>query len=280
MHFHFRIGVVRPLAAFLGLAISSFAGATDRREVQISHEIAGYRPAVVELDARGAELLAAGPDGSVAFFNSIDRRLVLLQDLNVLRTFPIHGATDIAFTPTGDLLVLDDPTRTLSMWSQRGALLTTFAIPDLVPQGGRLVVEGHEIRLRDHFGSLHRVATWKEQALVASHGPLLIPQDQGLKWDRDRLILWVDDQAWPLSQAIQASAQWIGNHWLVIDEVISDQPIQVRRTAHALKDNTQISLPVEDRVYVPRRDVAEGPDGRLLFLWPNERTLTIVEVQP
>ena len=235
---------------------------------------------MVEMDARGAELLVAGPDEHVAFFNSIDRQLVLLHDLKILRAFPIHGATDIAFTTTGLLLVLDDPTRTLSLWSQRGELLDTLALPDLAPLGGRLVVQDHEVRIRDHFGSLHRAGVWKGQDLVSSHGPLLIPQDLGLKWDPNERILWVDDHAWPLSEASQASAQWVGSDWLVIDQVISDQPIQVRRTAHAVKEGTQIALPVDDRVYVPRRDIAEDAEGHLLFLWPNEDFLKIVEVQP
>lgn len=280
MNIHDRLGTVRPLAAMLSLTIGSFAEATDRREVEIPHEIAGYRPAMVEMDARGAELLVAGPDGHVAFFNSVNRQLVLLHDLKVLRAFPIHGATDIAFTSTGHLLVLDDPTRTLSMWSQRGELLDTFPLPDLAPLGGRLMVQDHEIRIRDHFGSLHRAGVWTEQGLVPSHGPLLIPQDLGLKWDPQERILWVDDQAWPLSEAIQASAQWVGSDWLVIDQVISDQPIQVRRVAHAVKEGTQVALPVEDRAYVPRRDIAEDADGHLLFLWPTEQFLKVVEVQP
>ena len=54
------------------------------------------------------------------------------------------------------------------------------------------------------------LGVWTEQGLVPSHGPLLIPQDLGLKWDLKSEFFWVDDQAWPLSEAIQASAQWVG----------------------------------------------------------------------
>jgi len=262
------------------LASTPDAEATEFRSTLLSHELAGYSPPAEDRAPRGAELLATGPNALLAFYSAPDHRVVLLQDLEWLIDFSVHGATDLAFTPSGHLLVLEDPTRSLSLWSLDGQILSVIDLPELVPLGGRLEIMGSQIRIRDLFGGLHQTASLDNQRLGAPQGPLLIPQDSGLIWELERHILWVDGQAWPLPEAIQASAQRVGSRWILVDEVIEDAPLVVRRTAHDLKTGTSTALPVESRFYIPRRDVSADPDGRLLYLYPRVEGLEIVEVQP
>ena len=84
--------------------------------------------------------------------------------------------------------------------------------------------------------------------------------------------IWVDDHAWPLSEAIQASAQWV----LVIDQVISDQRYSAPYRSRTRR--TQ-ALPVEDRACTATGH-RRGCGWTLLFLWPNEQFLKVVEIQP
>jgi hypothetical protein len=229
---------------------------------------------------RGAEILTAGPEGLLAFYSAPLRRVVMLQDLELHSSFSVHGATDMVFTPSGELLILEDPTRSLSLWSQSGDLLSAVDIPPLVPLGGRLELKDSQIRVRDLFGGLHRTASLSGHRLGAPVGELLIPVDSGLLWDRQERILWVDGQAWTLPEATQASAQRVGERWILIDEVWSDSPLEVRRIAYDQKTGATVDLPVSERLYTPRRDVAASEDGRLFFLWPREEGLEIVEVEP
>jgi hypothetical protein len=275
----------RSLAPILLLGLASLtsplqAQAIEHRSAMLSHELAGFSPPAEDRAARGAELLAAGPGSQIAFYSAPEHRVLLLEDLDLVHDFSVHGASDLAFTEDGDLLILEDPTRSLSLWSPEGQLLSVVELPELVPLGGRLEVIGMQIRVRDLFGGLHRAASIEGQRLGPAQGALLIPQDSGLVWERSQRVLWVDGQAWPLPHALQASAQRVGSRWLLIDEVIGEAPLEVRRTAHDLKTGSSVALPVEDRVYTPRRDVTEDFDGRLLYLYPQIEGLEIVEVQP
>jgi len=265
------------LAAALPLALPSPAhGAT--RSVSWTFQQVGYTPAGPERLARGPERLAAGPGGLVAFWDPVWSQVHLLSDLQETARFAIPRADGLAFTDSGRLVVLDQSTRTVSLWTREGRALDAAALPDLVPQGGLLVVEGEEVQSEDVFGNRHRVARVDGDLLLAPEGRSLEPRAHTVRWQDGSFD--VDGQTVRVGQAITAGARLLGDRWLVVDRVTGDHPVQVARQAIDLHTDQSVDLPVDGRAWVPRQDLAVDDQGRLLYLDPTQAGLVLVEVTP
>jgi len=246
----------------------------------LSLDAAGHDPGGPEQIARGAELLSLGPDDHLALYDPIGQNIVVISEAHAVNTFAVPGATDIAWTKDGDLLVLHDPTRTISQWTAQGALVDRRPLPEIAPLGGQLVVEDTDVRVADVFGNHHRIASLHTGGLSTPNGSALVPQQNRVRWDQANRTLSYDDVQLRLEDAVTASGQAIGKGWLVVDVVTSSSPITVTRTAHHPETGHIIELPCENRAWVPNRDVAADDTGRLVYLDPRSDGLHIVEVVP
>jgi len=248
-------------------------------ETVLSYADVGFEPARLEQLASGPDHIAAGPDGLIAMFDPVNLRIIVIRKQMELRSFSAPFVDDVAFTPEGHLVLLEGRSRVVSLWSQDGVHLDQRPLPGLVPAGIRLSVDGDEIYAKDIFGNRHPVAAVDGQQFIDSEGPRLLPPIHTVKW-----MGWgfeVDDVRIPLppviNEAAHAGAQVVGDHWLLIDAVMKENPIAVTRVALHLETGKIQSLPVDNRHYVPQQDV-DAWGGVLFYLDPQADGLHLHEV--
>lgn len=257
----------------LCLIASALAGVAVKAALPWS--VAAYDPGGDEAVARGPQYLAALPDGRVAFYDPV-RPAVVVAGAGRTHRVPLAGVTDLAATPDGALLVLFDAERRVELRSADGALLDDAPLPGLAPQGARLVVTGSDARLADVFGNLHRGWTL-DGALEPAPGPALVRPAARAVWDGAGFA--VGQARVEVPGALRASGVLVGE-WLVVDAVVDDAPIAVRRVAHHLPSGAETPLSLDDRPYAPRGEYALAPDGALLVLRPTSARLEILRVTP
>lgn len=252
----------------LGLLPLALAGATVH--VALPWGVAPYLPRSAEVLARGPQYLAALPDGRVAFYDPVDPGVIVGG-----ARFDVPHATDLAATADGDLLVLDEPSRTLRLYTTGGVLLDDVRLDDLAPMGARLFVDGDTVSLVDVFGNLHRGWIVTDE-LVAAKGPTLAEPDVRVRRTATGFVVGEHTVATP--GAIKASGRLVGE-WLVVD-VVAEKPLRTRRAAHHLPTGAVVPLSTDDEPYAPRGELALAPDGALLVLHPTAARLEIWRVTP
>jgi hypothetical protein len=262
------------LPLLLLLSVPGWAVDTTSRHIDWSQ--LGLSEAREDAQVRGPELLHAGPDGQVALYDSVRREVVILDDGQPGLSFPVHFAADLLLVEQG-VLVLDSSARRVSLWSWEGRLLAGWGLPALVPTAVTLLLEGDQLLARDIFGHGHPVATLR-------HGDLLEPVARGLqrrpdevRWDGETMR--TEGLEIELPTALEASGQRFGD-WLVVDVVLAEPPIEVSRTAWHIPSRQQKDLPVADRLYAPRGDLAVTSEGQLLVLVPRPDGLELMKVSP
>lgn len=235
--------------------------------------------------ARGPELLSAGPGGLLAVCDPVTREVALFDDASLsigqLRlSFPVRLCSDIEFTDSGDLLVLDHAGRRLSLVAADGTALAETTLPALVPTGVRVGVQDDLVVGIDIFGNHHPIATVVVGGLQAPRDSALDERAGAVVWDATTRTMRTDDLTVDLPQALVASGQRVG-HWLVIDAVVGDSPsLVVQRQAWHLPTGQVAQLPVTGRSYAPRGDAAQDTAGRLVVLDPREDGLGLLQVTP
>lgn len=230
--------------------------------VVLAWDEVGYVPPGVEQAAFGPDALALGPDGAWALWDPVLRMVHGSGG-----SFAVPGATDLAFTDSGDLLVLDTRTRTLSRWAG-GRQVATVALPGLCPTSVRLRVVDGAAWGEDVHGNLHPIAglegggftPWTGERLREA-GPSLRRVGDGLELDGRRL---------PLSGVAGARAE---GDWLIVD---LGTPGHTRRVLYHPGSGARVE--VEGQAgwrYRPADGVAVGPDGRVGWIEPGAQALVI-----
>jgi hypothetical protein len=238
----------------------------------------------------GGDLVGAGPNGRAAFFESTDGRVCLVRDGRIIGTFRLPRLDGLAFNPEGALLVLDDMRRELTLHdADRGTLLDRRPVPELVPTGGRLELDGDSVFLEDVFGNRHPVAT-------ARGGRLLPPTSTRLSAVQARIS--VEDRGASLHVAVGA-AQWdipdepevalsvYGSSppWLVVDRATTvprrGLPVlRATREIWAPGAEQPLSVELHRLKYLPIAGVSAAPDGSLLLLLPLSEGLVLRRLEP
>ena len=258
----------------------SVTGDAAVETVTLSWQLAGFVPGAEDEQAAGPDLLAAGPEGLLAYHDPEGRRVVILRELEPAGEISVDRADDLAFTAAGRVLILDDAARTLILSDISGSWLDTMALPGTTPLGGRLMVTGAEVRSADAFGNLHRLARVDSGVLSVGTGPLLISNPRPIVWDQRSHSMSVDGDSFLLPDALKAGGRLAGA-WLCVDSVVSDRPITVARSFYQLgSSSVTIGVKLDGRPYAPLRDFAGGDDGRLWLLLPEPAGLTIARVTP
>jgi|GEM_PF-2099361 len=274
-------------AAVLGITVglfllqsSAFAAEPQIESRLLPYDTVGFDPGQEERIARGGELLVAGPDERLALYNPIEGTVVVLKDLQLSHLFEVGEVSDLAWTDDGYVAVLDAPTRTVAIYDLNGTLHSARSLPDMVPQGVRLVVEGDELFGQDVFGNLHRIADRSEATLYRPAGQSLVRREAGVRWNAESRQMEVGGAVFDLPKALKASGQRAGDRWLVVDQVVSESPIEVERHAIDLETYVSVELPVRGRVYVPNGDFVEDSAGRFHVLIPTQDGLEVRRVTP
>ena len=259
--------------------IAGLALASPPAEVVLGWDTVGFVAARDDAAAFGPDLLVGGPAGLAAMWDPAAQRIVVLRDLVIVGDLSFGPVDDLAFTPSGDLLVLTG--RTLSRLGRRGDVEATFTVPGIVPTGVAIVVEGGTVVLAEPFGNRHRACGLSATGLVAASGPSLEKNPHPVTWDGSSLR--VDQAVVPVPNALRAGGRYLaanGHHWLVVSEVTGDHPLVVARRAVDVDRGSVDVLPVSGRLYAPARDVAIDGDGRLLWLDPQVDGLHVLRVTP
>ena len=264
----------------LPLLVGSAAGMSTE-ETALSYDVVGFDVGDVDEAPRGGELLCAGPGERLALYNPIQAQVLLLDAArDVAAVIDVDHVGSMAFDAAGRLVVYAPHTRQLTLFAPDGQLLSSAALPDIVPPGGTVVAADATVFIADVFGNLHRAARLAEGQLLPPQGPTLVQGGGRVRWSGDTRTMTVDGVEWPLPDALKASGRLVGSDWLLVDEVRADAPIVATRTAILRETGAAYSLPVEARAYVPRADVVADEAGRLLFLDPRPDALYLVEVTP
>jgi hypothetical protein len=236
----------------------------------------GSSAAREDAQARGPELLHAGPGGRLALYDGVRREVMILQDAQPVLSFPVHHARDLLLLDAG-VLVLDHSARQLSLWGYDGDLRSMCTLPALVPTAVRLRLEGDQVLAVDPFGHGHPAATLRGGDLSTPVLRRLQVRPDEVRWDGD--VMWTEGFRLELPQALEASGQRLGD-WLVVDVVVGDAPIRVTRTAWHIPSKRARELPVDGRLYAPRGDLALSPEGALVVLVPWAAGLELRWVSP
>jgi hypothetical protein len=252
----------------------------------LAYDQVGHRPAVPEQPAMGPDLLAAGPDGLAALYDPVGHRVLVLDDLAWVGSFDVQRVEDIAFSSGGEILVLAD--RRLRLLSVRGDELDEVPVPDIVPSGGSLTLDGDSVLSVDAFGNGHPVAQIASGAFFPASGPGLVAPSHVVLSEPGRLSVDGVSRSFPGAVKVGGTVLSAGARgWIVASVVTSEASITVERSAWPFTDTAQgqvagasTLLPTSGRAYVAGRDVAVDPDGRLLYLDPQQDGLHIVRVTP
>lgn len=265
-----------PLAAATEPALGSLGidpGATVPGVVRLSWSELGFSPAAPEQAAYGPDHLAVGPDGAWALWDA-----VTLTVVGSGGTFPLPGATDLAFTADGDLLVLDTRRRSLGRYAPDGRQLATTPFPGLVPTSVTLELAGGVAWGVDGLGNAHPIAELAHGLGSTSAAALRRPAHQVVRQGDAVLV----DGAVVARAPGLVSGRVIGgadgaDGWLLVE--VRDGNV-VSRAAVSLASGAAVALPGEGRLYRPVDDLAVGPDGRLWWLDPTDAALTLRAVAP
>ena len=240
----------------------------------------GFRPAAPDALAVGPDLLAAGADGRVIFYDPVARELVTLQDGQITARELTDRLDDLFEAPDGSLLTVDHMSRRLERHD--GRRVEELALPRLAPSHGALDLgEDGAILLRDVFGNGHVVGVLDRSGLVEAPAGRLRPPDCPVTWAAPRLLACGHPYLLPgTAKAAGRIVENGGVRWLVVEELVGEGPIAVRRWAVALNRGTRVDLPLGDRRYAPTDDLAVDADGRLVVMAPLASGLRFTRVSP
>lgn len=236
-------------------------GAPVAATIELPWDALGYSPEEPEQAAFGPDHLALGPDGAWALWDPVLRRVH--TSAGAVRA---DGATDLAFTPSGDLLVLDTRTRTLSRWST-GQEVARAALPGLCPTSVRLVVMEGVAWGEDAVGNLHPIVAVSGEGLGAPSGAEL--RDPAMRVAGHEGRLWVDGQRTPVTGVVGARAE---GEWVLVD---LGRPGAVHRSFFHPASGRLVAPGAPAALYVPADGVAVGPDGRIGWIDPQAHALVI-----
>lgn len=230
--------------------------------VELGWDEVGYAAAGVERAAFGPDALALGPDGAWALWDPVLRMVHGSGG-----SFAVPGATDLAFTDSGDLLVLDTRTRSLSRWSG-GRRVATVALPGLCPTSVRLRVLDGAAWGEDVLGNLHPIARVDGTGFAAWNGERLREAAVAVRRVGDGLEL--DGRRLPLSGVAGARAE---GDWLIVD---LGAPGHTRRVLYHPESGARVDIEGQAGWrYRPADGVAVGPDGRVGWIEPGAQALVI-----
>ena len=89
-----------------------------------------------------------------------------------------------------------------------------------------------------------------------------------------------NNKTFSCKDALAASGQLLGDNWLIVDELMKDNPITVRRKAIYIPTMHSHLMNVSSRKYIPKDDVTVALDGSLFYIVPEENSFVIIRVSP
>lgn len=248
---------------------------------EIPASVFGFSPAALESPAFGPDLLAVGPNGAIALWDPV-RRTVFGVSAAQAFVFPVDHADSLAWTTSGDLVVLDESARVLTRWAPlptaAGAShVARLAMDRLCPVGVRLAVWGDLAVGVDAFGNAHPLADLAA-GLAPATGPRVLAPSHLVRVDAGELT--VDGRRIDVASA-SLGAPALGarllDDWLLIEA--GERGAVRARFVISLSTGRQVDLPLGGR-YRPAVGVSVGPDGVLGYLNTASASLVVVQVAP
>ncbi|NOY26020.1 MAG: hypothetical protein GXP62_09130 [Oligoflexia bacterium] len=273
------------LASLIGVGLLGPAAAATTSRSVLPWSQLSLEPAAPDAAARGPELLTAGHLGMLAVCDPVSHEVDLIDASGaggdrVSSRLAVGLCGDIAFALTGDLVILDNATRRLSLVGVDGQTLAQVTLPDLAPTGLHLAIENDQVLGLDLFGNAHPLASVEGASLQPARQTKLEDRAGAILWDAASHSLHTDGLTLDLPQARVASGQQVGD-WLIVDIVVNDAPaLMVRRQAWHVPTGQVVDLPVQGRLYAPHQDAAQDDQGRLVVLDPRADGLGLLRVSP
>lgn len=244
----------------------------------------GFSPMAPESPAFGPDLLAIGPEGAVALWDPVRFAVFGVVGPDVF-ALPLDHADSLAWTTAGDLLVLDESSRTLTRWGltpfgaapggpgrASASQVAAIAMDRLCPVGVRLAISGDLAFGIDAFGNAHPLADLVA-GLAPPSGPRLWPPSHVVRLHGGELS--VDGVR--VNAPIDALGGRLLGDWVLVE---AGQRGAVRqRLAISLITGRQVELPLGGR-YRPAKGVNVGLDGALGYLDTAGASLVVVQVAP
>lgn len=275
-----HLGLLTVMGLFLGAAHAS-EGSVPWSQLELA-------PARQDAPALGPDRVAAGPDGQVLIWNPASGWLdaydsvAAFQDGELRASVRLAAVDDLLWTDAG-LVVLDAAARRVSLYSVDGQRLDSRGLPELVPPGCGLGVQGDGLVAVDAFGNRHGVARLSAGRLAPWTGPRLQEPAVAVRWDPGAGQLRVDGRGVAVPAALKTSGRALqggGRTWLVVEQVVADGPIQVRREAISMDTGVRYDLSPRGRLYAPSSDLSVSGRGDLVWMKPGPSGVTLVELSP
>jgi hypothetical protein len=254
------------------LSVSGLPTARTSVVLRVRNAEFGFVPKGPEQPAIGPSAVAAGPHGA-ALIDPVERRLLLVEGGQVTPV-PLPVVPDaIAAGPDGRWYALVG--RSLWILGADGERLEERPLPDLVPTGVTLAVDGAWVSAVDAFGNLRPLIGVDGSAWTG--GALVEPQRVVRKVAGG---LEVDGAFVPV-EGKRVAGKLLGD-WLIAESVSTGDAgaLEVQRWGMHLRTGSRIAIPTRGRRWVPDHDLSVDPSGALWILSPTPEGLDLVQVQP
>ncbi|MEQ9495335.1 MAG: hypothetical protein RIT81_00720 [Deltaproteobacteria bacterium] len=251
---------------------------TDTRLVLRYGQDVGFAPAAEDALAVGPDLLTAADGQVVALYDAVRNEILVATPKGVRSRFEVRRADALLIPETGKVAVLDASAGTLRLYAETGASLGDFSLPDRTPSGDRLELQGTSLVAIDAAGSSREVAQLVGGKLVPPtrtgglEAPIALRTESG--------ALRIGNETIRIDSAARIAGRLIGGRppWIEIQIVRPGRRIDVIRRAR--RRGTIVSLPTQERSYVPTMDVAASSGGELVYLEPRDAEVHVVWVTP
>ncbi len=251
--------------------------ATARLSLRYGVDV-GFTPASEDAQSMGPDYLAAGPKGTVALYDRVRRRVLVLGREGVRGAFDAGLADGLGFTRQGELIVMDGTRHQLRLHRISGELLRTVDIPR---EGllGALTLDDGVLLATSPEGEQKVIAELVNGKPQRPRKSVDLSQQQVLRWKEGvggGRIAEVGGETLTLPEKARVSARRLGT-WIELVIATSDAGgtrVEVKRTLR--RRGQVVTLPDATRgAYTPIADLAVDPDGAIVYLEPGAQEVSL-----
>ncbi|QRN94425.1 C40 family peptidase [Archangium violaceum] len=238
----------------------------------------GFTPASEDAQSMGPDYLTAGPKGTVALYDRVRRRVLVLGREGMRGSFDAGLADGLGFTRQGELIVMDGTRHQLRLHRSSGELLRTVDIPR---EGllGALTLDDGVLLATSPEGEQKVIAELVNGKPQRPRKNVDLSQQQVLRW-KERAgggrIAEVGGESLTLPEKARVSARRVGT-WIELVIATSDaggSHLEVKRTLR--RRGQVVNLPDATRgAYTPIADLAVDPDGAIVYLEPGAQGVSL-----
>lgn len=266
-----------PQVVLASATTSGGTPATARLSLRYGADV-GFEPGSEDAQALGPDYLTAGPKGSVALYDRVRRRVLILGREGLRAAFEVGLADGLGFTREGELIVMDGTRHQLRLHHLNGELLRTVDIPR---EGllGALTLDDGVLYATSPEGERKAIAELVNGKPRRPRKSVDLSTQQVLRWKERGAggrVAEVGGESLTLPEKARVSARRIGT-WIELVIATSDaggSQVAVKRTLR--RQGQVVPLPDATRgAYTPIADLAVDSNGAIVYLEPGVQEVSL-----